>query len=166
MNNKDIIKKIIKREGGFINHSADRGGATNFGITIKTLSDYRGKPQTIEDVKNLELEEAYKIYEEIYILKPKFNLIADKKLKELVVDAGVHSGTTRATLWLQEAVKVKTDGILGNVTLNAVNQNSSRVYLNFLAIRIKFLGGLITKDPKQAVFASGWFNRVAEFLER
>ena len=159
-----IINEIIRRAGGFVNHPTDKGGATNFGITIKTLSEYRGKAQAIEDVRNLTVDEAYKIYEQNYIIKPKFHLIEDEDLKNLVVDAGVHSGTNRATLWLQEAAGVKADGIIGAITLKAVNQNPFKVYLKFLALRIKFLGRLITRNPSQAVFAAGWFKRIAEFL--
>jgi lysozyme family protein len=29
------LKSILRREGGFVDHPADRGGATNFGITVR-----------------------------------------------------------------------------------------------------------------------------------
>lgn len=164
MNSKDVILEIMRREGGFVEHSADKGGATKYGITIKTLEEYRGKVQAREDVFNLSQEEAYKIYADNYIIRPKFYLIKDERLRELVIDTGVHSGIKRAVLWLQEAAKVKADGIIGKVTLNKVNKNPLDVYFNFLALRIKFLGRLITKDISQAVFAEGWFNRISEFL--
>ena len=37
---RHIIKEIIRREGGYVNHPNDRGGPTKYGVTHKTLSRY------------------------------------------------------------------------------------------------------------------------------
>ena len=36
MTKDEIIDEIIQREAGYVNHPADRGGPTNWGITAKT----------------------------------------------------------------------------------------------------------------------------------
>ena len=36
----DIIDQTIKREGGFVDHPDDPGGATNMGVTLATLSHF------------------------------------------------------------------------------------------------------------------------------
>ena len=56
--------------------------------------------------------------------------------------------------------------MIGPVTLGALARSDPRrVYLQVLALRLRFLGQLITRDAKQAAFAHGWMNRVAEFLD-
>jgi lysozyme family protein len=34
MNITDLIDRLIAREGGYVDHPADRGGATRWGITV------------------------------------------------------------------------------------------------------------------------------------
>ena len=60
------FKTVIGNEGGYVNNSSDRGGPTNFGITMKTLQDYRKKSVTIDDVKCLKIEEAQAIYKKFF----------------------------------------------------------------------------------------------------
>ena len=45
---EQILDDILRREGGYVNHPADRGGPTNFGITAQTLGNWRqlGRPTT------------------------------------------------------------------------------------------------------------------------
>ena len=84
----------------------------------------------------------------------------------------MHHGPRRAAVWLQEAVGVTADGKVGPRTVEAVTDYGRRdqgrrrrpLQAVILAKRLVFLGELITKDPKQAVFAKGWMVRVAEFL--
>ena len=160
----NIIDDIIRREGGFVNHQNDTGGATNFGITQRTLEAYRNRKVSIEEIRNLSKEEAFKIYYSEYVKRPKFDLINDTLLQELVIDTGVHSGTHRATIFLQEVAGVEADGLIGPITIEAVN--SKELFIPYFNKRMVFLAQLITRDNKQAVFAHGWYNRLSEFLLR
>ena len=49
---------VLRHEGGYVDHPRDPGGATNRGITIATLSIWRGKQVTKQDVRDLSLAEA------------------------------------------------------------------------------------------------------------
>ena len=161
-----IIGDIIAREGGFVDHPADRGGPTKFGITRQTLAAHRGRDVSIEDVRNITMDEAREIYAARYIRGPRFDQIGHPALMALVVDCGVLHGTRRATRWLQAAAGVKDDGVVGPLTLRAVNGGDGpALYRRVLASRCRFIGTLVTRQPSQAAFAAGWANRVARFIE-
>ena len=163
----DPIRDIIRREGAaYTNHTADRGGPTRYGITQATLAAYRKVPVTEFDVASLTESEARAIYAELYIRRPRFDQITDERLRALVIDCGVNHGTGQAAKWLQRAAEAPADGVLGPVSLAAINgAEPGRLYRAVLAERIKLYGALIAKDPRQAVFAAGWMARAAEFLE-
>jgi len=166
MTTDDIINDIIRREGGFVDHPADRGGPTKYGITQSTLAEWRGRPVTKKDVEALTVDEARRIYRSNYIDKPGFAALPEP-LRGLVVDTAVHSGVKTAVRLLQKALGGPAmDGILGPVTMAAVRgANYSWLYRKVLAERIRYLGEVITVRPANAVFAKGWMARMAEFVE-
>ena len=167
MSGASIIDAILRREGGFVDHPADRGGPTNFGITAKTLGDYRGRPVTVDDVRALTEAEAREIYRKHYLEGPGFNRIAHGPLRSLLVDSAVNHGPGRAVRWLQQAVGTRTDGRIGPKTLAALGaSDAARAYRKVLAERCKFYGQIISNDRSQAVFAKGWTARLAEFMEQ
>ena len=56
----------LKYEGGFVDHPADPGGATNLGVTRATLARWRRSPVSTADVKALTRDEAGEIYRRFY----------------------------------------------------------------------------------------------------
>tara|TARA_B100000700_G_C15038220_1_gene853878 strand:+ start:2252 stop:2761 length:510 start_codon:yes stop_codon:yes gene_type:complete len=166
MNADTIIDAIIRREGGYVDHPADRGGPTNHGITQQTLAEWRGHSVSADDVRRLSRDEAREIYAERYFTAPKFDHIEHPPLAALVVDCGVNHGPGRAARWLQHAASVTADGVLGPITLGAVNAaDGAALYRRVLAKRARFYGRLITGNPSQGAFAAGWANRLSEFIE-
>lgn len=161
---QDIIDEIIRREGGFVDHPHDRGGATNYGITEQTLAVWRDGPVTDDDVRNLTEEEAREIYAAQYISRPGYDRLPEP-LRSFMVDSAVQHGPARATRWLQGAVDVKQDGVIGPMTLHAYSiRDPWHVYLGVLRRRLKFYGDIIAGNETQRVFAAGWFRRVAEAI--
>lgn len=160
-----IIDDVLRQEGGFVNHQADHGGATKYGITLQTLSDWRGRPATVQDVEALTEAEARTIYRRRYIEDPGLDKVQDDRLRALLVDYGVHSGPRRAIRALQASVGVVTDGVLGPATLAAVNGgNASQIYRLVLQARGAYIADILQREPSQRAFAAGWLRRLMAFV--
>lgn len=183
----NIIDDVIYREGRiYSNHAADRGGPTKYGITLATLREWRRRTDaqaitSAEDVKALTEQDARAIYAHMYFIDPGFSDLSDLPLQGLLVDCAVNHGVTRAVKWLQKALSLHPDGILGPITLRAANSPAHAgplmrsTYASIVAQRIEFYGEIITNDPLldeakaagfrlQAENALGWMRRTKEFV--
>ncbi len=171
-----IITDVLRREGGdaFTEPLDDHGGPTHFGITLKTLSEDRGRPATAADVAMLGEAEARAIYRRRYIARPGFDGLAPR-LSWLLTDCGVLHGPDRAVKWLQQAVGATIDGNLGPATLAAVTAAGDRqTFLRVCRYRVEFIGRIVTGNhvdadqdgiPDNMEKCAGWLNRAASFLE-
>lgn len=146
------IAHVLANEGGYANNVADPGGETMWGITKATARDagYTGA------MKDMPLDFAKQIYRSRY-----WRVWFDQLPYVVVVqvfDAAVHSGPVTAIKWLQQAVGTKVDGIVGPLTLAAVDRlDPLETVIRFCSIRLKFLASL----PTWPSFGRGWVNRVA-----
>jgi len=162
-----LITRVMNREGGYVDHPADRGGPTNYGVTQATLSAYRGENVSKKDVKDLTEREARDIYEQNYWIEPGFSQMGHRSLHliDAIFDAAINHGTKNAVQMLQRAIGENPDGLLGPVTLGTLNtMQDQEVMARFIGQRVIFYGRLITRDPSQAAFAYGWMRRSAEFI--
>lgn len=178
MTTTELITQIIAREGGgqYTDRASDLGGPTRWGITLQTLSDSRGYACQADDVFHLSEAEARAIYRKRYINDPGFEQIIHEPLRALLADYGVNSGPKAAVKALQIVVGTKTDGILGPLTLAAVEKaGAPSVYWNLLKWRMRFLVKLALQDPvvvtmrkahpdTQLENLAGWLNRCLEFI--
>ena len=161
----DIIDRTIQREGGFVDHPSDPGGATNMGITRATLSRYLGRPASRADVVELTYETARDVYQREYMDAPRFGQIADTWLREVVFDAGVLFGPARASMFLQQAAGVAADGRVGPVTLGAVNEQNPRdLGRKVIASWLRRHGDLVQSGRSSHQFIGGWIRRATTHL--
>lgn len=153
------LAHILKWEGGYVDHPKDPGGATNHGITHKTLARFRGKPVSKADVKALTKKEAARIYRASY-----WNKVSGDELPHgidlVAFDPAVNSGPSRGAKWLQSALGVTVDGKIGVKTLSAaINApDAVEVVQRACAARMGFLRKLRT----WSTFGRGWARRVAD----
>lgn len=152
------LAEVLRHEGGFVNHPSDPGGATNLGITKATLSEWRGKPVTVDDVRNLTVDEAGEIYRARY-WQPIRGDALPPGVDLAVFDGAVNSGPGRSARWLQQALGVAQDGIIGPETLAAVGRaKPATLIIEICDARMAFLRSLSTWPT----FGKGWTARVNE----
>ncbi|WP_436071619.1 glycoside hydrolase family 108 protein [Devosia sp. LjRoot3] len=153
---------MLRHEGGYVDHPSDPGGATNMGITRKTLARWRKiSPWTDlpkSSVASLKRDEAALIYRANY-WNPSRAGDMPVGVDLALFDFAVNSGPDRAVRTLQTALGVAADGEVGPVTLAALRgAGLARLVNDFCDRRLAFLKGLSTF----AVFGRGWTRRVAD----
>lgn len=151
------LKEVLKHEGGYVDHPADPGGATNMGITKRAWEEYVGHEVSKDDIKALTVEDVTPLYRRRYWDACKCDWL-DAGLDYVVFDIAVNSGTGRAAKFLQSAVGVAADGSIGNLTLSAVKHCtlSAVELINIICDRRqKFWESL----PTYATFGKGWTRR-------
>ena len=156
---------VLKAEGGYTNHPADRGGPTNKGILQREYDQYRrrkGLPAAdVRDILNAEVEN---IYLHDYWLAGRCDRMP-LPVSLAHFDACVNTGVTQAAKFLQRTVGTRSDGLIGPLTLGALTAELKREAPEALAgrlarQRIAFYRQLEQRDPEQRVFLQGWLNRV------
>ena len=170
-----MIDDIIRREGGFVDHPADRGGPTRYGITHKTLARYLGRDVTRDDVRQLSRELAAEIYRRAYYLEPRIDALP-ASVRAFLFDSAVNHGPRRAVRFLQQVLNAAgfgtlvVDGLAGPKTrrhAKAADEAMGSWLLAALAEeRRMFYRLIVARDPSQRVFFDGWMKRVAEFDHR
>jgi lysozyme family protein len=149
-------------EGGY---SAPRPGDrhhTNLGVTLETLQRWRAPNLvTVEDLKNLTLDEAKAIASANY-----WNKVQADKLPGgvdlLAGDFAFNSGPQQAVRTLQRCVGLvgsDVDGFMGPVTLNAcLKANPRSLIRTYVAARLAFMQGLDTWEQNKG----GWQERLVK----
>lgn len=153
------IEEVLKHEGGFVDHPADPGGATNYGVTLRTYQRYKRNPHlTAQDLKNITIEEVHAIYKIGYWDAVKADELPDG-VDFLVFDMAINAGPRRGVRLLQDVVGARADGILGPITLRRVQQDSpERIITAYTEARESYYRSL----PHFSTFGRGWLRRTRE----
>lgn len=156
-----FIERILKSEGGYVNHPADPGGATNWGITERVARKWGYKGH----MRDLPRATAIEIYRQEY-WAPVAALKLPYALQFQVLDANINHGLSRAITLLQRALGVDDDGIFGFVTLTALNKYPGRddvfeLGVRFNQKRLRFY----TDRSTFTTFGKGWSRRIVDNLD-
>ena len=173
-----LIDELIEREGGFVDHAADRGGPTRYGITeaVARAHGYGGPMAT------LPRDEAMAIYRRLFWLRPKFDEIAERSeaLAAELFDTGANMGPAVAATFLQRMLTALNrngqdypdlvpDGRIGSRTLAALDAflatrgTSGEVVLlrSLEALQGERYLRLAERRPAIEAFLYGWLaNRI------
>lgn len=155
---------VLKHEGGYVDHPSDPGGATNRGVTKKAWEEWVGREVTKDDIRALTVADVTPFYRKRYWDACKCDRLPSG-LDYAVFDVAVNSGTGRAAKFLQSEVGVVADGVIGNLTLSAVNHcplSTEQLIERICGRRDAFYKGLPTfKD-----FGRGWLRRNEEVRKK
>lgn len=163
---EDAFQFVLKHEGGYIDDPQDRGGSTNRGITIQTLSNYRGKPITDSDIRNLSIDDTRAIYRSFYWTPLKLDEFTNPKFQIAIFDQAVLCGAHIVVERLQGAMGVTIDGIIGPQTIASVNGflDQDTLFKKFICqLQLRYCQ-ICTQDPSQIKFLAGWLNRWQDLL--
>ena len=170
-----------------MNDPADKGGATNKGVTIATYKSYckaHGMKQpTIADLKAITDETVMAILKEFYWDKMRADNIVSQSIANLCVNTLWGSGTGYIKI-IQGVLGVKQDGVVGPVTLAKINQwpNQKDLFDRLWKRRKKFFEDIVASSVKSYErkigrkaterelmtrtnkrFLRGWLNRLNDF---
>jgi lysozyme family protein len=157
-NNFDnVLKLVLKEEGGFSNDPRDPGGMTNLGVTQRVWEAFVGHEVTEAIMRALTPTDVAPLYRQNY-WKRVHGDVLPIGVDYAVMDFAVNSGTSRAAKTLQRACGVEQDGSIGPQTMQAVNSADPVTLIDAVCDqRLAFLESL----PSFVTFGNGWSARVA-----
>lgn len=162
---EDIKKSIMRTEGGFSDEKFDKGGATNRGVTLSTLSNYLGRPASVDDLKNMSEKDVDNIFNRYYN-EAGGDKIDDPRIREVLADQNYNKGTNflnrvndmlgtpRGTSLSPEAID-KINSMEADDFLKKVLSNERNIYQK-----------IVEKDPTQQKFAQGWDSRILNLAKK
>jgi len=173
-----IIEEVLANEGGYVNDARDRGGETNFGITIATAraNGFTGA------MKAMTRDFARDVYVKQYVEAPGFDKIAaiSPAIGAELVDTGVNMGPKVAGQFLQRALNglnnqakdyadLLVDGAAGQKTRDALTafikkrgaEGERRLLLLLNALQGERYLSLCEGRSANEAFLYGWLARIA-----
>jgi lysozyme family protein len=152
------FESLMLLEGGYSNESLDSGKETKYGICKRSYPHL--------NIKDINIDQAKEIYYRDYWSANSYDKIKSHKIAEKVFHGTVHAGPRQSHMILQRALhsvghrELAEDGVLGDMTLDAVNK--SRPGYLIPALRSEMAGFyrlLIANRPSQGKFRNGWLKR-------
>ncbi len=173
---KISLDRVLEYEGGYVNDPVDRGGETNYGITIKTARAY-GYTGSMRDIpKSL----VHEIYFNNYWKTQNLDQVAKVSTSIAIemFEQGVIFGVVVPQRHLQTALNATVrltknnfkkpllvDGKVGPKTIERLKKIDTRGETFTILKQLNCLQGarfmrITTSSEKQKRFIIGWFKRV------
>lgn len=164
MNFDQAFEILVGHEGEFSDNPKDpgnwTGGKVKSGVLKGTKYGIAANTYPNEDIRNLTLARAKELYLRDYWGKLRMDEVPEEVRFDLF-DAAVNSGVTQAAKFLQRAVGVPDDGIIGHRTLMVANLMDPQLLDKRMSgHRLRFMADLRVWPD----FARGWARRIANNL--
>ena len=102
------------------------------------------------------------IYYNNYWLKMKLDKVKSQKIADEIMLMGVVGGNKNAIKIAQRTVGVEDDGIIGDITLKALNEYDEDLFdIEYDKNEIEHFEALVDNREEFAVYLNGWRNRAA-----
>jgi len=145
---------VFEMEGGFSNDAADRGGATNFGITHEEYYKWlkrKGLPH--KDIRDITKQEASQIYKEQYW--DAFDCGSTPEPLNLVLfDTAVQHGKARQLY--KKALEQSPQ----------YSNSTANIARTLIEVRRNYYYSLVKQSSSQGKFLKGWLNRMDALQKR
>ena len=160
-----ILANTLQHEGAWSDHPSDPGGPTMRGVTLKTYSDFLGRPALKDELRRIPAAHLEAIYRKRFWDKVQGDELAaiSPGLAACVFDFAVNSGPGRAAKALQSLCGAVVDGAIGPNTLAQAKAwvkllGPKQAIDAYQAYRQHYLESLDTF----ATFGRGWTRRMSE----
>lgn len=175
---ESAVNYVLRHEGGLSENPYDKGGTTNFGISLRFLKNLpeenRKRYGIFEEVseqtiRDLTLDQAKKIYRGEFWEQAPFEKIGNQDHANYIFDMAINMGVAPAIKCVQRACwavmrkrDLIDDGILGSKTLDAIQRCGFLVAPAMRSERAGYYRVLVAQDEQQKQFIQGWLNRAYE----
>lgn len=151
-------------EGGFGIQKNDAGGWTNRGVTLDTFRLYIKPDATVEDLKHMSEAQWRSIAKGRFWDACRADDIKDQSVAELIVDWCFNSGLGMIKK-IQGIVGTRADGIVGPLTINAINNwNARRLHFTIKQARLAYYATITQGRSQNLDFYDGWVRRAAALM--
>jgi lysozyme family protein len=139
---------VIGAEGGYVDDPRDPGGKTKYGISQRAYPLLNIAALTLEDAKAIYLRDYW---------EPAGCDQLPAGIATALFDSAVNQGIKPAIKFLQRALRVDDDGIIGPATIAAAEKaGPDSLITNFCVERALHYASLSTFD----VYGRGWMRRL------
>jgi len=161
------LQFVLNNEGGLTNDPDDSGGITNLGLTKEDLSEfYGGRSISDAEIENLTPDIAALIYKKFYWDEMSLDQVSSDNVATVIFDASVNQGVPTISRYVQIATGVAVDGVIGPITIAAIEKISLSDLIYFIYNKSKaHYKAIVAANPTQAKFLQGWLNRINQYLE-
>lgn len=148
---------LLQNEGGYVNNPNDHGGCTQFGITKISLSAFRHRVVTCEDIRALTIKEITEIYRLNYWDALRLEDITNDSIATALFDTAVVRGVGTSRLYAKY--------VCDKLKQPHINTCTPGAFITLFVKRLKEgYDNIAASNPTQSVFLKGWHNRADRLM--